>query len=95
MYTDHYGLNAAPFQLTPDGRFYFESRTHKKAMAYLGFGLTQGEGFIVITGDVGARHLVGQHADRLVEVEMPDDGVLRDFDTAEALKDSPGFGPRG
>jgi molybdenum cofactor cytidylyltransferase len=48
-----------------------------------------------ITGDVGARHLVGLHADRLVEVEMPDDGVLRDFDTAEALKDAPGFGPRG
>ena len=54
MYTDHYGMTAAPFQLTPDARFYFESRTHKKAMAYLGFGLTQGEGFIVITGDVGA-----------------------------------------
>lgn len=45
-----------------------------------------------ITGDVGARHLVGQHADRLVEVEMPEDGVLRDFDTAAALDGAPGFG---
>jgi molybdenum cofactor cytidylyltransferase len=39
-----------------------------------------------ITGDVGARHLVGRHADRLVEVEMADDAVLRDFDTTEAMK---------
>ncbi len=54
MYTDFYGLSERPFQLTPDARFYFESRTHKKAMAYLGYGLAQGEGFIVITGDIGA-----------------------------------------
>lgn len=44
-----------------------------------------------ITGDVGARHLVGQHADRVTEVEMADDAVLRDFDTAETLKTAPGF----
>ena len=54
MYTDFYGLSDRPFQLTPDARYWFESRTHKKAMAYLGYGLAQGEGFIVITGDVGA-----------------------------------------
>ncbi|WP_135466139.1 NTP transferase domain-containing protein [Crenalkalicoccus roseus] len=42
-----------------------------------------------ITGDVGARHLVGQHADRMVEVEMADDAVLRDFDTTDALKKAP------
>lgn len=45
---------------------------------------------LAITGDVGARHLVGKHADRMVEVEMADDAVLRDFDTAEALKSLPG-----
>src|SRR3546814_13164603 len=54
MYTDHYGFTYQPFQLTPDARFYCDSRTHKKAIAYLGYGLAQGEGFIVITGDVGA-----------------------------------------
>ena len=53
MYIDHFGLTSPPFRLTPDARFYFESRTHKRAMAYLRFGLTQGEGFIVITGDIG------------------------------------------
>jgi putative secretion ATPase (PEP-CTERM system associated) len=50
---DPYGLNDRPFQLTPDPRFYFESATHRKAMTYLGYGLAQGEGFIVVTGEVG------------------------------------------
>jgi putative secretion ATPase (PEP-CTERM system associated) len=54
MYEDHFGLTERPFQLTPDARYWFESATHKKAMAYLGYGLAQGEGFIVITGDIGA-----------------------------------------
>ena len=54
MYDQYYGLKGRPFQLTPDPHFYFESGTHRKAMSYLGYGLAQGEGFIVITGDIGA-----------------------------------------
>lgn len=54
MYTEYYKLTGRPFQLTPDPRFYFDTRTHKKAMAYLTYGLNQGEGFIIITGDIGA-----------------------------------------
>ncbi len=54
MYEQAYGLAERPFQLTPDARYWFESRTHKKAMAYLGYGLAQGEGFILVTGEIGA-----------------------------------------
>jgi general secretion pathway protein A len=54
MYSEHYGLTGQPFQLTPDARFWYDSRTHRKAMAYLGYGLAQGEGFIVVTGEIGA-----------------------------------------
>ncbi len=54
MFDDFYGLNGRPFQLTPDPAFYFESLTHRKALSFLGYGLAQGEGFIVITGEVGA-----------------------------------------
>lgn len=54
MFDDFYGLTGRPFQLTPDPAFYFESATHRKALSYLGYGLAQGEGFIVITGEVGA-----------------------------------------
>ena len=54
MYDQFYGLSGRPFQLTPDPQFYFESATHRKALSYLGYGLAQGEGFIVITGEIGA-----------------------------------------
>lgn len=54
MFNDFYGLTGRPFQLTPDPAFYFESLTHRKALSYLSYGLAQGEGFVVITGEVGA-----------------------------------------
>ncbi len=89
MYTDHYGFSARPFQLTPDPHFYFESATHKKAMAYLGYGLAQGEGFIVVTGEVGAGkttltgHLLEQLdparvlAVKIVSTNVASDDMLR------------------
>jgi putative secretion ATPase (PEP-CTERM system associated) len=89
MYTDYYGLTAPPFQLTPDARFWFASGTHKKAMAYLGYGLAQGEGFIVVTGDIGAGkttltgHLMETidparvEAIRIVSTQVEGDDMLR------------------
>lgn len=53
MYESFYKLSAKPFQLSPDPRFFFGSSGHKRAMSYLRYGLSQGEGFIVITGGVG------------------------------------------
>jgi putative secretion ATPase (PEP-CTERM system associated) len=54
MYQDHYGFRGSPFQLVPDARFFYESSAHGRASAHLTFGLSQGEGFVVITGEVGA-----------------------------------------
>ena len=54
MYTEFYKLQDRPFQLTPDHRFFFDSQPHRKALSYLTYGLHQGEGFVVITGEVGA-----------------------------------------
>jgi len=89
MYTDHYGLSGQPFQLTPDARFWFDSRTHRKAMAYLGYGLAQGEGFITVTGEIGAgkstlvAHLMANidrsrlNAVSLVSTQVEGDDMLR------------------
>jgi len=89
MYLDHYGLSGPPFQLTPDPRFWFESRTHKKAMAYLGYGLAQAEGFITITGEIGAgkstlaAHLLARidparlNAVSVVSTQVEGDDMLR------------------
>ncbi|MEQ1686693.1 MAG: XrtA/PEP-CTERM system-associated ATPase [Burkholderiaceae bacterium] len=54
MFEPFYGLQAAPFQLSPDPSFYFESRGHGHALSYLKFGVYQQEGFIVVTGEIGA-----------------------------------------
>lgn len=54
MYEHYYGLSDMPFRLRPDPHFFFGSKGHKRAMAYLDYGLSHGEGFIVITGEVGA-----------------------------------------
>lgn len=53
MYEAFYQFSGQPFQLSPDPRFYFASQSHRKAMAYLVYGLNQGEGFVVVTGDIG------------------------------------------
>ena len=53
MYEKYYGFRERPFQLTPTPNWFYASKLHKRALAYLQYGLSQGEGFIVITGDVG------------------------------------------
>lgn len=54
MYESFYQLQDLPFQLSPDHKFFYPSRGHKRAMAYLSYGLNLRDGFIVITGHVGA-----------------------------------------
>ena len=89
MHIERFGLTGQPFQLTPDARFWFESRTHRKAMAYLGFGLAQGEGFVAVTGEIGAgkstlaAHLMATidrarlNAISLVSTQVEGDDMLR------------------
>jgi len=54
MYETQFGFSGPPFQLNPDPSFLFESTNHSRALSYLRYGVQQGEGFIVITGDIGA-----------------------------------------
>ncbi|WND02604.1 XrtA-associated ATPase [Temperatibacter marinus] len=97
MYEDFYNLSGRPFQLTPDPRFYYSSRSHKKAMAYLTYGLSQGEGFIIVTGDIGTgkttlvRHLFDT-LDRnefvaalIVSTQLSADDLLRTVAAAYGL----------
>lgn len=94
MYEAFYGLAGKPFQLNPDPAFFFGSRGHKRAFAYLQYGVYQSEGFIVITGEVGAgkttivRNLF-EHLDRdrlvgaqIVSTNLDADDMLRSVATA-------------
>ncbi|HIF96115.1 MAG TPA: hypothetical protein EYQ54_03660 [Myxococcales bacterium] len=53
MYTAFYGLSEKPFSLTPNPAFLYLSDSHREALAHLVYGLEQGEGFIVLSGEVG------------------------------------------
>src|SRR5439155_5739788 len=97
MYESFYGLTGKPFQLNPDPAFYFGSRGHKRAFAYLQYGLYQSEGFIVITGEIGAgkttivRSLFEQIdrdklvAAQLVSTQLDADDMLRAVGAAFGL----------
>ncbi|MDB5373030.1 MAG: hypothetical protein JWP04_1672 [Belnapia sp.] len=54
MYIDYYGFRGHPFLMTPDARLFYASSVHSKAYAHLMYGLAQREGFVVVTGEVGA-----------------------------------------
>lgn len=89
MYLSYYGLKIKPFQLKPDPSFFFNSKGHKRAMAYLEYGLSQEDGFIIVTGEVGAgkttlmRHLFQKLARekfiaaQLVNTHLDSDDILR------------------
>ena len=54
MYESHFGLSGPPFQLVPDPGFFFGSRGHSNALAFLQSAAHQGDGFLVVTGEIGA-----------------------------------------
>ena len=85
MYTEYYHLSAKPFQLKPDPDFFFGSAGHKRAMAYLEYGMAQEEGFIIITGEVGAgkttlvRNLFRKmQSDKIVAAQIANTGLNSD-----------------
>ncbi|MFQ2255550.1 MSHA fimbrial biogenesis protein MshM [Aeromonas sp. DNRA1] len=53
MYLNHFGLQEAPFGLTPNTGFYYGLPPHEEALQVLNWALAQGEGFIKVTGEVG------------------------------------------
>ncbi|MEL6200004.1 MAG: hypothetical protein AAFR09_07355 [Pseudomonadota bacterium] len=49
MYLDFFGLHERPFTITPDPRYLFMSERHAEALAHLIYGVTESDGFIVLT----------------------------------------------
>ena len=54
MYTEFFKLKVKPFELVPNPEFLYQSRSHKKALNYLKYGLHERAGFILLTGEVGS-----------------------------------------
>lgn len=53
MYESYWGLNEAPFSLTPDPRFLYMSRAHEDALMMLHYGITRNKGAVMLYGDIG------------------------------------------
>jgi general secretion pathway protein A len=55
MYHKFYGFKKRPFRLLPDPDFLYRSKKHENALTHLEYGIFDRAGFIVITGEIGAR----------------------------------------
>ena len=53
MYRDFYGFSQKPFNLVADPGFLYMSSKHRLALTYLEYGLTDGIGFVLLTGEIG------------------------------------------
>jgi general secretion pathway protein A len=54
MYTEYFGFQEEPFNLTPDPKFLYFSEAHKEALTRLKYGIEMRKGLVVLTGDVGS-----------------------------------------
>lgn len=54
MYMNFYGLGENPFNLTADPAYLYLSKSHKKSMAYVTYGLEARKGIIQLTGEIGS-----------------------------------------
>jgi general secretion pathway protein A len=53
MYNAHFGFREKPFKLVPNPEYLFLSRSHEEALGHLNYAISQGDGFVEITGEVG------------------------------------------
>lgn len=54
MYESFFNLKTKPFELLPNFDFLFLSKSHKRVLSYLDYGIQEGLGFILLTGEVGS-----------------------------------------
>lgn len=54
MYNGFFGFREKPFKLIPNPKFLFLGKSHEDALAHLAYAISQGDGFVEITGEVGA-----------------------------------------
>ncbi|MFZ2948391.1 MAG: XrtA/PEP-CTERM system-associated ATPase [Desulfuromonadaceae bacterium] len=72
MYESFFNLRSKPFDLLPDPRFIYLSKSHKKALTYLDYGIRERSGFVLLTGEVGSgkttliRNLLDKHYEHVV-----------------------------
>ncbi len=86
MYLSFYGLDRKPFQNSTNPSFFWLGEMHKKALAHLKYGISQNQGFLLLTGDVGTGKttlvnvLTNSLGDEFIVARVTDPGLeLIDF----------------
>jgi len=77
MYEEFFHLSTHPFRNSPDPAFFYRSVSHREALTMLAYGVREGKGFMLVTGDVGTGKTMLAHAlkaelgERAMMVEVP------------------------
>lgn len=101
MYQRYFGLKEKPFRITPDPRFLYLSEKHAEALDHLIYGITQGEGFMVISGDVGTgkttiiRSLLERLDDSKIKTAIILNPLLRIEDLLKSILEDFGLPTKG
>lgn len=72
MYEAFFNLKTKPFDLLPNSEFLYLSKSHKRAITYLDYGIREHTGFILLTGEIGSgkttiiRNLIKKQPARVV-----------------------------
>lgn len=53
LYCSHFGFIESPFSIAPDFRFLYLTKRHEEALAHLIYGIQEGNGLLLFTGDIG------------------------------------------
>ena len=101
MYQRYFGLKEKPFRITPDPRFLYLSEKHAEALDHLTYGISQGEGFMVISGDVGTgkttiiRSLLERLDDSKIKTAIILNPLLEIDDLLKSILEDFGLSPKG
>lgn len=72
MYEKYFNFQCKPFELVPNPDFLFPSKSHKKAITYLDYGIKEKVGFILLSGEVGSgKTTLVRNLVRVVRNEAP------------------------
>ena len=100
MYAHHFGLKEAPFNLSPEPRYFFLCSQYEDALACLKYGIAERKGFIAITGEIGTgkttlcRHILNTFSDT-IETALIINSYVSEVELLETINDEFGISLRG